>query len=512
MRRRSLSCASLALPGLCLVGAWAACSFDANRLRALPDGAIAPADAVISDSGSDAALVPDIPAPDALVEMGGREAPAATGGAGGNDGAIEVATTKRDDALAVGADGRDVPLATGGSGAGGTAGTIDAAGSLGGTNGGSGGVGSGGAGGISGTGGGGDDGGSSTGGNTGSGGQTNAGGFGGSTVVGTGGAAGSGGNSSGGQTSIGSGGIASAVDAAVMGGSGGVVGTVDAASDGTACTASCPLIATVGITGPWNATYTNGTTGDVVRTGDTTFLAWLAARSASCAVDNLAFNNNSYLTAAQIAPYKVIMVLDIYHTQADKDALFKTKRTNPGFPTYNGNQRAPTSSEVNAIRDWVNAGGGLMVTIGITSTAAEMANANILLRPFGIAYSTTDVNVLQGNSSVSVFSVAPPIASQITAGVGTLPVTGAAGIEGLSGGNLPPNSSTFSMYGTGGGSFSRGGYVGGYSIGVAKINGAGRINLWGDEWITYDDAWTGAHAADVRSYWNNVITWLGQCP
>jgi hypothetical protein len=75
---------------------------------------------------------------------------------------------------------------------------------------------------------------------------------------------------------------------------------------------------------------------------------------------------------------------------------------------------------------------------------------------------------------------------------------------------LPPNSATFSQYATGGGT-GRGGNS--YAIGVAKfVNGAGRLNVWGDEWITYDSAWTGAYNASVQAYWNNVLTWLGQCP
>jgi hypothetical protein len=226
-------------------------------------------------------------------------------------------------------------------------------------------------------------------------------------------------------------------------------------------------------------------------------------RDAGCAVQNLDISGTNYLTAARIAPYQIIVVWDLYHTQADKDALIKTKKTHPGYPAYPGTQRTILSAEADAVRDWVNSGGGLMTTIGVVSTVAEMTNVNLLLRPLGLAYSVTNVNVLQGASSVSAFSRTPPIANQITAGVGTLPVAGAASIESAGSGILPPNSITFSLYGTGGG----------YAIGVAEIvNGKGHVNVWGDEWITYDDAWTGACAADVKTYWNNTITWLSQCP
>jgi hypothetical protein len=343
-------------------------------------------------------------------------------------------------------------------------------------------------------------------------------------VYGTGGAA------SGGQTDTGSGGVGggagsggtggggvdAAADAAGSGGTGG--GSVDGAADaagttGGTCGGQCPLIATIGITGVWGATYTNGKSGNLVTAGDNTFLTWLASRSANCVAQNLDITGSNYLTPERLAPFQVIVVLDIYHTQADKDAYFNAKKTNPGSPAYLGSQRAILASEANAIRDWVGNGGGFMTTIGISSTAAEMANANLLLHGFQVAYSVTDVNVLQGSSSLNAFSTAPPIASQITAGVGTLPVTGAAGIEGLSGGTLPANSSTFSLYVNGGGTFGRGGYVGGYAIGVARIiSGIGHVNVWGDEWITYDAAWSGANGADVQAYWSNVINWLGQCP
>jgi hypothetical protein len=261
----------------------------------------------------------------------------------------------------------------------------------------------------------------------------------------------------------------------------------------------------------WNYTYSNGTSGDVVTTGNNLFLAWLATRSANCPVETLDISGSNYLTAARLARYKVIVVLDIYHTQADKDAFLATKKTTPGAPAYTGKQRAILASEANAVEDWVGAGGGLVTIAGISSRAAEMANVNALLNGFLIAYSVTDLYLLPGNSTVTAFATAPPIANQITTGVGTLPVSGAVSIEGLNGGNLPPNSATFSQYATGGGTTGRGGN--GYAIGVAKsVNGAGRLNVWGDEWITYDSAWTGAYNVSVQAYWNNVLTWLGQCP
>ena len=342
-----------------------------------------------------------------------------------------------------------------------------------------------------------DSGGVGAGGMPGSGGQTNSGGSDGGGADGARDSASSGGGSGGQAGSGGSGG----------GGSG---GSSDAgSSDGRTCSVSqCPPTATIGITGPWGATYSNGSTGTVVSSGDAAFLNWLSTRGTGCVVQNLDISNNNYLTAARLAPYQIIIVLDLYHTQADKNAFFKVKLTTAGYPAYPGTQRTLLTSEVNAVTNWVNNGGGLMTTIGTASVAAEMTNANLLLNPFGIAYSVTNVNVLLGNSVISQLSTAAPIASQLTAGVSSLVVTGAVGIEGLAGGNLPANSNTFSLYATGG-STGRGGSGGPYSLGVAMIvDGKGRINLWGDETITYDSTFNNSQ---TQLYWNNVLTWLGQC-
>jgi hypothetical protein len=421
-----------------------------------------------------------------------------------------------------GENGSDAPLATGGTGIGGAAGASNTVASTGGleATAGFGDTGGGGAGGDTGPMGGiGGEDSSDAGGSSG---QTATGGVGGGIVLDAAGGAGSSG-----QTDAAGGGVDAAADAADTGGTGsggigGAAGTggggVDAAAGaagtgGNVCNGQCPLIATIGIAGVWDYTYSNGTSGDVVTTGNNLFLAWLATRSANCTVENLDISGSNYLTAARLARYKVIVVLDIYHTQADKDAFLDAKKTNPGAPAYPGKQRAILASEANAVQDWVGAGGGLMTITGISSRAAEMANVNALLNGLLIAYSVTDVYVLPGNSTVTTFATAPPIASQITTGVSTLPVSGAVGIEGLNGGNLPPNSATFSQYATGGGSYGRGGYSNGYAIGVAKlVSGAGHLNLWGDEWITYDSAWTGAYNVSVQAYWNNVLTWLGQCP
>jgi hypothetical protein len=526
--------------GFCLLVTLAAtCSFDSGRLRASApkDGAVQ--SPTVTDTGAlggngDTAVSLDAPtAPSKggdAAQSGGSADVGGASGAGSSDAPaatkdasspIETGTTSIiDSPIATGGvDGTDAPVGAGGTGGGENAGAGGAAGSTGSdttaASGGSatydasdgptptGGVdGTDAPVGAGGTGGGGNAGAGGVAGSTGS--DTTAASGGSATYDASDGPTPTGGaGSSGGQTDTGGAGA---------GGSGGAAGAAGP-DGGISCSSQCPPTATVGITGVWGATYSNGSSGTVVTPGNATFTNWLTARGTNCVVQNLDITGKNYLTSARIAPYQILIVLDIYHTLADKNAFLNAKKTNTGYPAYPGSQRALQASEVNAVASWVANGGGLMTTIGIASTAAEMTNANLLLSPFGIAYSVTNVNVLPGNSTVTTFSTAAPIASQITTGVNTLPVSGGAGIEGLAGGPLPINSSTFSLYASASNGGGRGGYGGSiYVLGVATIsNGMGRINVWGDETITYDAAW-GNSAYQVQTYWNNVLTWLGQCP
>jgi hypothetical protein len=65
---------------------------------------------------------------------------------------------------------------------------------------------------------------------------------------------------------------------------------------------------------------------------------------------------------------------------------------------------------------------------------------------------------------------------------------------------------TFSSYTAGQETVSGNKYQ--YLVGVAGDFGSGRLNVWGDEWLTYDDVWNNY---DANTYWNNVIKWLGKC-
>ena len=51
-------------------------------------------------------------------------------------------------------------------------------------------------------------------------------------------------------------------------------------------------------------------------------------------------------------------------------------------------------------------------------------------------------------------------------------------------------------------------------LGAAKIVNNGKINVWADEWITYDDVWTSNglnnNFYQADSYWSNVLDWFAE--
>jgi hypothetical protein len=138
-----------------------------------------------------------------------------------------------------------------------------------------------------------------------------------------------------------------------------------------------------------------------------------------------------------------------------------------------------------------------MTTIGDGNGPPEPVNVNTLLAPFGIQYDTVNYKIL-GSATIpnSDFKTTCPIAKPLTSGVGKLWYQDGFNIlyPGLS------ESSTFSSYVT----------AGGFTVGAARILNGARVNVWGDEWITYDDVWNNYNAGP---YWDDVLTWLSpSCP
>ena len=300
-------------------------------------------------------------------------------------------------------------------------------------------------------------------------------------------------------------------------GTGGVTGTGGAT--GTGGSSSCPynkckVVATMGILGPWDIVWssTNGGNQTLVKTGTVYYNQWLAAHSSACTIQNIDFTNTT-ITPELLAPLKIIVVLDLYHTPADFTAWLAAVQSSPDpfyYHYYAGTQRALQPSELSALQAWINNGGGLATTAGYLNwNGSEPANVNKILQPYGVSYSTTDTAIFTYTAMITTFSHIPPIASALTNGVNTLRITNGIAINGwVNGatGALPPESYHFTTFA------SQSGYVVGTAMVVPPYSAtSGRIMVWADEWITYDDVW-GDTSEQADQFWNNTLKWLaGNC-
>jgi hypothetical protein len=144
--------------------------------------------------------------------------------------------------------------------------------------------------------------------------------------------------------------------------------------------------------------------------------------------------------------------------------------------------RAYSPAEADAVFAWVSAGGGLLSLTGYSISPAEEQRPNGLLAPFGIQY--TD------QASECVPAPIPDTGSPVTAGVGHL--------EFCNGYHV-----------------SDAGQVGGTDLTLASSTGApilisqerdlGRVLVWGDDWIAFDDQFD----ADDQRFWQQALLWLG---
>ncbi|WP_437294390.1 hypothetical protein [Sorangium sp. So ce426] len=220
----------------------------------------------------------------------------------------------------------------------------------------------------------------------------------------------------------------------------GIVDDVDVAGDGVC---DCLRIATLGEPGQWGD-------GDV-------FESWLNERSI-----NGAFGlSGAELTAEELAKHQVIVIQDVSDIG-----------------------RTYSEAEVEALRDWISKGGGLMTLIGYGQTR-ERENVNTLLAPLGVSYDAAQILPRRGGATVPIteWSGEHPVLDGIEAvGVDTgYPVVG----EGTT-------------LATGDG----------HDVLKALEVGDGRVLVWGDEWITYNSEWVDHPEYQVERFWLNAIKWM----
>jgi hypothetical protein len=182
------------------------------------------------------------------------------------------------------------------------------------------------------------------------------------------------------------------------------------------------------------------------------FAAWLDERSDTGA----ASLGDAVLTSELLAGYQVIVVQDI-------------------------RGRTYSAAEVTALQNWIEAGGGLMTLIGY-GDSTERTNVNTLLAPSGIQYDSAAI--LPGSPTIPVTTWnTHPVADMITqVGVDN-------GYEVVGAGTVIAQE-------------------GGFDLLRGNSLGAGKVLVWGDEWITYDSEWEGHPEYQLQRFWLNAIKWL----
>ena len=142
-------------------------------------------------------------------------------------------------------------------------------------------------------------------------------------------------------------------------------------------------------------------------------------------------------------------------------------------------QRDYTPGEADALRQFVEAGGGVMAMTGYTGGGEDYARPNTLLAPFGLEY-------LAGlhNGPVTQWETHP-----VSMGIASVTFAGGYLIRDTTGGATVVAR------------------LAGGVAGVAREQGQGRVFVWGDEWIQFDSEWSTMPM--IAQLWTNLFSWLG---
>jgi hypothetical protein len=229
----------------------------------------------------------------------------------------------------------------------------------------------------------------------------------------------------------------------------GIIDDVDVGGDGVC---DCLNIATLGQIGPWS-------------NGGNLFTTWLDSRSPTGAVEL----DDQVLTPDLIRPYQVIVSLHVATEAVQNNSI--TSAAHHAF----------SQEEADAVKAWIEAGGGFMTTIGYSNNEElEVVNVNMLLNPVGMGYSPTKRDL---SGYVERWDPHP-----VTQGV--LKIRTDNGVE-------PEGTGTTIAWGAD----DR------LALQVKEV-ASGRVAVWGDEWITYDSEWQNIADQQVEQLWLNMLKWL----
>jgi len=240
--------------------------------------------------------------------------------------------------------------------------------------------------------------------------------------------------------------------------SNGVIDDVDVGHDGIC---DCLVIGTIGHIGPWSD-------------GGDLFANWISTRSPLGAVAL----EDQELTPDLLRPFQILVVLYVDVVDAESTSGVIT-------PAHH----AFTDAEAAAFQEWVANGGGVMTTIGYMGTeTTEVVNVNRLLNPLGLGYSSTKVNL---DGYVERWEQHP-----VTYGVSRIFTADGTEPDGLGTDGLGAGVTTLAWDNR-----DR------VALQVGEF-GAGRIVVWGDEWLTYDSEWVDITDQQVELFWLNIFKWL----
>lgn len=229
----------------------------------------------------------------------------------------------------------------------------------------------------------------------------------------------------------------------------GIIDDVDVGGDGIC---DCLRIGTLGSIGPWSD-------------GGNIFREWLEERSSTPALEV----GHARLTQEILDQLDVLVVLRVDESPLDANGI-----SDPAHPSF-------SDEEVAAFDAWLRAGGGALTTLGYTGNeTAEMVNVNRLLSLSSPGYSE-DVNL---DGFITDWADHP-----ISEGVSNINNTNGVVADDSSGTVVARDAN------------------GKPALVVHEVE-AGRVIVWGDEWITYDSEWQADDEQQVELLWLNMLKYL----
>jgi hypothetical protein len=144
------------------------------------------------------------------------------------------------------------------------------------------------------------------------------------------------------------------------------------------------------------------------------------------------------------------------------------------------------ASEAATLASWVHAGGALLSLTGFANTTTDADLPNSLLADLPMNYGSTFVALTPAPGFVTSFATSPA-----TSGLHNVPFWGGHQITLRATCDGPTQAVAF---------------LEGGPVGAICNHGAGRVYLWGDEWVEYSREWTSA--TDAQAFWQAAIDWL----